>query len=181
MSLLLGDNNQMHMLICISITIILVLVWYISGQDYRSACDRKLDELKYTNLLHMSHLLVPQESFSGVGPNAPVTDGEKRKQKLNPESDVMMIHQQGDSIALVESGEDPIRLDPYIRLRSEETAGQRLQRNMNTNYDGPQLEGMHAPIEEFESSAMLRQLQGQNSVYAASGASDADKISEMNI
>ena len=78
--------------------------------------------------------------------------------------------------------EDPFTLDGLIQ-ESDETADDRLIRNLQTaNTDGPQLEGMTAPIVEFEEGALSRQSVKNTNIYAGQTSSlDADVLSEYNL
>jgi hypothetical protein len=109
---------------------------------------------------------------------------EKYKKKLNPELEVHEMHELGDDLykTLIKK-EDPFTLDGLIQ-KSDETADDRLIRNLQTaNTDGPQLEGMTAPIVEFEESALSRQsVKKTTNIYVGQTSMlDADTLSEYNL
>jgi hypothetical protein len=113
-----------------------------------------------------------------------VTDGGKKKLKLDPESDIMTVHGVGDQLSYTDSGlTDSLSLDAFADLKSKETTDERLHRNLSTaDFDGPQMEGMESPIDAFERNAMLRQLHKNQDVYGFQDyePSEADKLSELN-
>jgi hypothetical protein len=110
---------------------------------------------------------------------------EKHKKVIDPEKGVLAEHSMGDKLHnQVKKMEDPLTLDPFANLKSEENGKQRLHRNLSTaDHDGPQLEGMGAPISSFEDDALSRQLVKQQEVYGEQGFSNSEEnqLSTMNL
>jgi hypothetical protein len=189
--------------LCICIILVMVLLWHICQQDYRTACDRKMDELKYRFVMDKLHsrkscgcvgncscakkpspcaLARVQATENFLTPKAPAP---KQKKKLNPEKDVMGAHAAGDTRQHTTSGiNDPLTLDSFIGLKSPETTSEKVMRNFtDASRDGEQMEGMHAPVADFERNAMVRQLHKNQEVYGEQqhdNSGGADIISELN-
>lgn len=110
---------------------------------------------------------------------------EKHKKIIDPERGVLAEHSLGDTLHnQVKKMEDPLTLDSFASLKSGENGKQMLHRNLSTaDYDGPQLEGMAAPISSFEDDSLSRQLIKQQEVYGEQGFSnsEADQLANMNL
>jgi hypothetical protein len=140
---------------------------------------------------HISKGDYPVRSLSkkqGIFEKEKITCGtmlEKHKKVIDPEKGVLAEHSLGDKLHnQVKKMTDPLTLDPFADLKSKEDGDQLLHRNLSTaDYDGPQLEGMEAPISSFEDEALSRQLVKQQEVYGYQGFSnsEADKLSIMNL
>jgi hypothetical protein len=176
------DNNRLGLVLCMSFILVIVLMWYIRNQNYKTACDRKLNNMKV--LLLTQAIECSSRVPEGYNHKA-VTDGDKKKSKLNPEKCIMDQFTMGDTLNITNSGIiDPLTMDAFIDLKSEESMDQQLHRSLtDADYDGPQIEGMAAPIDEFERHAMVRQLEKRQEVYGDQSHefSDADMIAELNI
>jgi hypothetical protein len=110
---------------------------------------------------------------------------EKHKKVIDPERGVLAEHSLGDKLHnQVKKMEDPLTLDTFANLKSEENGKQLFHRNLSTAYyDGPQLEGMESPISSFEDDALSRQLVKQQEVYGDQGFSnrEANQLANMNL
>lgn len=156
------DDRTKRICIVVSIVLILVLCWY-RRRPCTARCCKKMPPL--------------EEKKSGLDPS-----GGRGKPKLNPEFDIMSQHTAGDRLKYTDSGlTDPLSLDPFAKLKSTETADDRLHRNLITaGVDGLQMDGMQPPVEEFERNSMIRQLQKTQDVYGDQTYA-ADELSELNI
>lgn len=183
------NSPQTSLMLCISITLVVVLLWYICKQEYNTSCDRRIMDLHY-----QSHISKGDYPVRALSKNQSIRkkDGmscgtmlEKHKKIIDPERGVMAEHYCGDKLHnQVNKMDDPLTLDPFADLKSKENGKQRLHRNLSTaDYDGPQLEGMTAPISSFEDDALSRQLVKQQEVYGeqAFSNSEADQLASMNL
>ena len=165
--------SQLSLLLCISIALVVVLLCYISKQDYNTACGRGIMDLHYR--AHISEGDYPARALSKYQSinkkesmeNTCGTMLEKHKKTVEPEKEVMTEHYLGDSLhGQRQKMDDPLSLDPFADLKSSETTDQRLHRNLSTaDYDGPQLEGMSTPVSSFEDDALSRQMVKNQEVY----------------
>jgi hypothetical protein len=110
---------------------------------------------------------------------------EKHRKVIDPERGMLAEHSIGDKLhKQVKKMEDPLTLDPFADIKSEENGKQLLHRNLSTaEHDGPQLEGMAAPISSFEDDALSRQLVKQQEVYGEQDFSNSEEnqLSTMNL
>lgn len=183
------NSPQTSLMLCISITLVVVLLWYICKQEYNTSCDRRIMDLHYQS--HISKGDYPVRSLSkkqGIFEKEKMTFGtmlEKHKKIIDPERGVLAEHSLGDTLHnQVKKMEDPLTLDSFASLKSGENGKQMLHRNLSTaDYDGPQLEGMAAPISSFEDDSLSRQLIKQQEVYGEQGFSnsEADQLANMNL
>lgn len=189
---ILWDENspQTGLILCISIVLIVVLLWYICKQEYNTACDRRIIDLQYQ--AHVCKGDYPARALSkyqSINKKDNMTNSctmlEKHKKIIDPEREVMIEHYLGDDLRKERKEiSDPISLDPFADLKSSETTDQRLYRNLSTaDYDGPQLEGMMAPISEFENDSLSRQLVKQQEIYGEQEhtSSGTDQLANMNL
>jgi hypothetical protein len=181
------ESPQTSLTLCISITLVVVLLWYICKQEYNTSCDRRIMD-HYQSHIRMGDY--PVRSLSkkqGIFETGRTygTMLEKHKKVIDPERGVLAEHSLGDKLHNnVKKMEDSLTLDPFANLKSEENGKQLLHRNLSTaDYDGPQLEGMAAPITSFEDDALSRQLVKQQEVYGNQGFSnsEADQLATMNL
>jgi hypothetical protein len=152
--------------ICACLIVILILVWHVRSQN----CT-----MRYGGQTGNIHVIMPIDLSLEDSPSKP---------ELEPEKDVMATHESGDKINITDNAiEDPLTMDAFINLKSMETTYDKLYRNITTaDTDGPQMEGMEPPLDEFERNAMRRQLDKRQEVYGYQSfePSDADKLSELN-
>ena len=179
------NSPQTGLMICILIILVMVLLWYICKQEYKTSCDRRIMDLHYQS--HIRNGDYPVRSLSkkqGIFEKSD-TVLEKHKKVIDPEKGVLAEHSMGDELhSQVKKMEDPLTLDPFADLKSEENCKQMLNRNLSTaNCDGPQLEGMVAPISSFEDDSLSRQLVKQQEVYGEQGfsAKEENQLSTMNL
>ena len=104
---------------------------------------------------------------------------EAAKKKLNPERDVMTEHLVGSKRQMMS---DPLSTDVFADLKSQESTLGRFQRDSMCT-EGAQMEGMVAPIDEFERGAMLRQMRKKEDTYGSNMGppSNVDLLSELNL
>lgn len=177
------NPSQLGLLLCISITLVIGLLFYINRQDYNTACDRRVMDLHYR--AHISEGDYPKLSLSkyqGINEKKCCNQKTKHKRKLDPEKDIMGEHSMG-CYSKVNKMDDPLVLDQFTQKQTE-TTDELLHRNLTTaDYDGPQLEGMLAPITDFEDSALSRQMIKTQEVYGEQGfeESESDQISILNL
>ena len=177
------NQSQLGLLLCISITLVVILLFYISKQDYNTACDRRVMDLHYK--AHISRGDYPKLSLSkyqSINKKKCCNQIKKHKRTLDPENDIMGEHSIG-CCSIVNQMDDPLVLDQFTQKQTE-TADELLHRNLTTaNYDGPQLEGMVSPIKDFEDSALSRQMLKSQEVYGEQNfeESESDQISRLNL
>jgi hypothetical protein len=152
------NSPKTSLMICISVVLVVVLLWYISKQNYNTSCDRKIMDMHY-----QAHIKgYPETDLSKRGD----TLLERHRKTLDPEKNVMDEHTMGDPLHdNVKKIDDPLSLDGLLQ-RQDETSDQQLQRSIDENVDGEQLEGMLPPIEAFEEDSLLRQMSQKKSVYS---------------
>jgi hypothetical protein len=167
-------------MLCISIILVVILLWYISKQEYSSSCDRKIMNMHYQ--AHIKEGDYPKLALSRHQGETSTcrTMLEKHRKTLDPEKNVMDEHSMGDSLHnTVKKIDDPLSLDGILQ-KQDETKDQQLHRSITENLDGKQLEGMSAPIEEFEEGSLNRQMILQQNIYGEQDVS-VDQLSESNM
>ena len=175
-----GNLPQVDTVGCISIILVIVLIWYIYRQEYNTACDWRIMDLR------LKECDCKEELFTHESKQNTPVDGtmlEKHKKLIDPEKNVMDEHFLGDTLNdAIQVMDVPLTLDGLL-VKQRETTEEQLQRNLNdAGNDGPQLEGMHAPITDFENDALSRQLLKQQEVYGNQQfeLSEADRLSVLN-
>ena len=98
----------------------------------------------------------------------------------NPEGYIEMMNNLGDSIQ-INKLTDNITSDKISVINSESTVEQLCRSMWDANNDGPQMEGMTAPIDEFEKVAMTLQNSKANDLYVDYKSQSADQLAEANI
>lgn len=192
------DHIQMSVMLCICVALIVMLTWYIYVQDYRSACDRRIGDLLLSQLKIVNRSPLPPSfdmtsGFSNWFGGSKKQDDKKteqtmlerhKKQLLNPEKGIMDKHSAGSSLYdKLKKLEDPLHRDDLLVVQ-DETKDEQLERSLlEGNVDGPLLEGMVSPYEDFERDSMIRQLHKQQEIYGEQllNPSDVDIISESNM
>ena len=156
---------------------ILVLIICIHRQAYSRNC-RKVYENHYKTYLYPPSVgsaplmdvpasarpaVSPEDTKSGFEADPPE---KHRIVKTNPEKRIMDYISLGKPIQdMLQMKADPLTLD-QLPVESKETSKGKLVRSLTDgSVDGPQMEGMKAPIETFEKSAMLMQNAKQKYVY----------------
>ena len=198
MFVLWNENHiQMSLMLCICVALIVMLTWYIYIQDYRSECDRRIDDM-YISHMKDAH---GYPSSSSHARNSGFTNWSKimgkkkdvkkktmlerhRKQLLNPEKKIMDKHTAGSELYdKLNKVDDPLSMDDLLVVQ-DETHDQQLNRSLSDgDTDGPLLEGMVSPYEDFEKNSMIRQLNKQQALYAEYllNPSDLDLLAESNM
>ena len=102
----------------------------------------------------------------------------------NPEKRVFDEHTDHETMRNLNILDNKIGSDPLL-IKQTETTGDQLMRSLVlANTDGAQMEGMSAPIDEFERSAMVMQMKAKPDIYgelSVGYSSSADMISNANI
>lgn len=164
------------LVIYLLLALVVALLWYICKQEYgKSSCSLR----RLTCLYNQADSVSDNQNTEGDTE----TVSETPKKIIDPEKDVTAEQFLGDNLERVTMN-DPLTMDPFADLKSGETSDQMLQRNLLTaNSDGPQIEGMEAPISSFENNALSRQLVKSQEIYGDQQYSsmDADFLSSMNI
>lgn len=191
MGLVFYDSSNTETLLYISVVILVVLLIYLSRQEYKSSCDRRVDDLKHQYTTLKSGCGCVSNKTSGFkqgkksGYSIALDRKIKQRKKPTPELDVMKDHSQGKFLDDNQQKiDDPLTLDGLLQEKNLETMTQQLNRSFGYgNTDGPQLEGMYAPIDEFERNAIKRQLSKRQEIYGdqAHDIHEADRLSELNI
>ena len=174
----LRDKNpfQTSLILCI---LVLVLLLYINRQEYINECDERL---------YIKDVSSQYQTLHQTGENVSFNNGtmlEKHKKDiLNPEKRIMDEHIAGKELDdKIQKMDDPLHLED-LSVKQNETKDQQLNRSLITaDYDGPQLEGMSAPVDEFERAYMNRQDQKHQEIYGeqAHMPSNADSLSMLNM
>ena len=197
------------LMLSVSIALVLVLLWYISTQDYRKACDRRIANMYYQAQMNavkdsravadvmedigsdglgmnniMSSMVNDDAGASLSSPPDEKTMLEKHRINVfNPEKRVMDFIEQGDALTdKLNIKKEYLTLDE-LPIKGYEMPDDMMKRSFTTaDYNGPQLEGMSAPIDQFERAAMIRQNQQKEDIYGAAsvGLSNADTLSSSN-
>ena len=171
---ILGGKDFIILILYISsVVLIIVLLWYLYRERIYDPRNRRIRDTycqKHSNRkkIYNSKTML-----------------EKHKRTLEPEKDILVEHSLGDELDNIQTKmDDPLSSDAFANLKSEESSSDRLIRSLKTaSCDGPQLEGMQTPIDEFERNAMVRQLNKRQTMYGSQNyeLSEADKISELNM
>ena len=195
------NENSPHvcLMMYVSVVLLIVLIWHMCNKRNDASIDKRIMRAHY--LAHIRKGDYPKLALSrhrGLHKKGMYGDCrtmlEKHKKTVEPEKLVMGEHSAGDSLhATVKKLDDPLSQDGLMQ-KSTETADQRLYRNLNdAGYDGPQLEGMSAPVIDFEESALSRQLVKQQEIYGEQDFDDgkiplmdfddseADQLSKLNL
>lgn len=186
------NSPQTSLMLCISVVLVLVLLWYISKQEYLNACDRRIYDMHYQ--MHINRGDVPRRDLSKyqsarqrkehMTGNCGTMLEKHKKDVLNPEKRIMDEHRAGKALEdKIKKVDDPLNLDE-LPVTQNETTDQQLKRSLTTaDYDGPQLEGMSAPVDEFEREYMNRQDQKHQEIYGEQAhlPSRADSLSVLNM
>ena len=140
------DNSpKTSLMLCITIALVVILLWYISNQKYNTACDRRIINMQ---------LLDKENNSDNKTEYMTLPDTKK---KLDPEKNISYEHSMGDTIYnAIKTVDDPLSLDGILQIQTE-TEKQLLERSNNEEYDAPQLEGMYSAIDAMEESWQLRQ------------------------
>ena len=176
----------------ISIALLLVLLWYISRQKYFSKCNGHVDDVYYQ--MHLNNIDVHEQDLSKHQSSCRLdkhiscdcgTMLEKHKKcSLNPEERIMDEHRAGKELEdKLKTKEDPLTLDE-IPVVQNETTDQQFKRSLESaENESPQLEGMSAPVDEFEREYMNRQDRKNQEIYGeqAHMPRSADSLSELNM
>ena len=95
----------------------------------------------------------------------PVDANKSKIDSFNPESRVMSYHSAGDDLMEIISVKKEMLTTDQLSTNSTETDMDKVTRDLANNYDAPQLEGMYAPIDEFEKTAFTMQNKKNASIY----------------
>lgn len=164
------NSPQTSLMLCITIVLIVVLLLYIYKQEYNTSCDRRIMDMHYQSHIKKGDypklaLSVHQGIHRNDVPSCKGTMLEKHKKVVEPERGVMAEHSLGDPLHKnVKKMDDPLSLDGLLQTQ-DETKDQQLQRSIDEDSDGIQLEGMTAPISDFEDESMSRQLVKHQEIY----------------
>ena len=174
-----GSFGKPDLRTCALVLGIIVLIWYIGHQQYIRACNQRIHDIYVATGGDEGAVLdALKKRTEGM------EDGPREKHRIsvkNPEKRFFDAHEAGDTGLNILR--DHIKLDPLF-IQQEETTDEMLMRSLVTaDYDGQQMEGMTAPIDEFERSAMKMQLQYKPEIYGdlAEGSVTADTLSESNM
>jgi hypothetical protein len=162
-----GSNlSKTSLMLFVSIILIILLICYICKKEYNSDDNNRVGDMHYQS--HIKQGDYPKMKLSkhqGIH-NSDKTMLEKHKKIVEPEKNIMSNHSMGDNLHnTVKKMDDPLSLDEVIQI-SVETKDQQIKRSVDDNYENKQIEGMSAPIEEFEEGSLGRQLIHSTSVYS---------------
>lgn len=177
--LLYQDSSLYGILLCIALVIILILIQYINAQSYATKCYRRLDDIvRCSKMISIKNTDI-RDSMVGD------PDELFRYSVKNPEKGIHDMNTAGVTLRdELNTLNDVITTDPLI-VEQNETTDEQLIRSLTTaDYDGPQVEGMSAPIEDFERSAMKLQLASKPEIYGDLSSQydvSANLLSESNL
>lgn len=184
------NSPQTSLMLCITVVLVLVLLWYISKQEYTSACDRRLYNMYYQAHMNkgvVTHTAVLPPTKDGVTSTCGTMLEKHRLDGFNPEKGIMDEHKAGKTLNdRIKTLDDPLTLDQLEILvgQQNETADDQLLRSLTmAAYDGPQMEGMSAPVDQMERAYMSRQDKKKQEVYGEQAhlPTSADALSELNM
>ena len=98
----------------------------------------------------------------------------------NPEGYIETIHNFGDALPITQHKE-ALTSDGVSVLTKESTVEQLCRSLWDADFDGPQMEGMTAPIQDFENAAMSMQNAKARELYVDYKSQTADMLSDANI
>lgn len=98
----------------------------------------------------------------------------------NPEGYIEMMNNLGDSIPINKLSEN-LSGDKVSVINGESTIEKVSRSFWDADVDGPQIEGMTAPVDEFEKAAMALQNSKASDLYVDYKSQSADQLSEANI
>lgn len=176
------NSPKTGLMLCISVILVLVLLWYINKQEYLRECDRKLYHMHYQ--AHLNSTKCPRKKRVENMSNQCGTMLEKYKSMLNPEKRIMNEHKAGSALDnALKKMPDPLTLDGLDVKRKESTSDMLVRSLTTADYDGPQQEGMSAPVDDFERQYMIRQDKKAQEIYGEQvhRPSAADSLSIMNV
>jgi hypothetical protein len=185
-----GNGKKEFSISDVLIIIIIIIIIYYTCLGYRCHNNR-LEGGGCVSVTSTQNKKYAGKVSSGTSPD--IKDGfygeqgtmlEKHRKVLKPEKKIMREHMCGDELHnTVNKMDDPLTLDGLLQ-KSDETSEHKVYRDLKTaSRDGPQLEGMSAPITDFENDALSRQLVKHQEIYGGQvfQNSDADIISMLNI
>ena len=98
----------------------------------------------------------------------------------NPEGYIEMMNNLGDSMPINKLSEN--LSGDKVSVINEESTIEKVSRSFwDADIDGPQMEGMTAPVDEFEKAAMALQNSKASDLYVDYKSQSADQLSEANI
>ena len=154
-------NDRKHgssILLCVSLVIILVLIWYIMHHEYISQCDSRIR--------HIFDGKLPRTYTTPISPRGDgMTIFEKSKKRLNPEKKIMTNHSAGSELTdKLMINDEPLILG--LQVKQKETKEEQFHRSMvDGDIEGAYMEGMIAPIEDFERQYMIQQNNKRKEIY----------------
>ena len=98
----------------------------------------------------------------------------------NPEGYIEMMNNLGDSMPINKLSEN-LSGDKVSVINGESTIEKVSRSFWDADIDGPQMEGMTAPVDEFEKAAMALQNSKASDLYVDYKSQSADQLSEANI
>lgn len=108
------------------------------------------------------------------------TEFNKKPTIENPEGYIEMMNNLGDSMPINKLSEN-LTGDKVSVINRESTVEQLCRSFWDADIDGPQMEGMTAPVDEFEKAAMALQNSKASDLYVDYKSQSADQLSEANI
>ena len=161
-------------LLCICVILILVLISYLENKS-PSQCRKNI--AKCTRIYK-----TPKQCHYTSDYLKTLDRRLASKKQLNPENDVYKEHIMGETLDnLQQKMDDHLMLDEIVQSKNLETRTAQVNRSFS-ECDGPELEGMTPPIDQFERSAMHRQLNKRQEIYGEQAyVSNSDSLSELNL
>lgn len=179
----LGDSKN-NILLCVCVVLVLVLLSHLSKQEYKSSCDRRVDAAMYYTPRTSSSQDIKTCAMNSISNyNNAITRKIAMRKKPEPELDIIYEHTLGQTLDNVrQKTDDPLSLDGILQKNYLETTTDQINRSFSIgDTNGPELEGMSAPIDQFERDAMKRQLNKRMEIYGNQELSGADALSKFNL
>ena len=177
-----GGEQNTTVFLYISLILIITLLWYINRQDVVvHNLDMRCSSILTPAAATPPALLTPVVKTSGftsmgITNTSGLTMLEKhRSTMIRPENTIMDIHKNGATVS-----DAPISSD-QVHVKHPESTMSQLLRSSNVR-DGPTLEGMAVPYDDFERKAMIRQDNIRQYKYGErmQYPSNANVLSELN-
>lgn len=174
------------LLLSICVGLIVILLWHINRQNYLTECDRKINDTYYKMHIYNGDLNRMLSEYKDLSYNKSSSEGfrdhpEIHRINLNDPEKRIRDYSESAIHNTLAKDEDTFALD-QLKVVSGEDTDARLHRSLtDADYDAPQQEGMSAPIDEFERSAINLQNAKKQEVYGALTHPDVDVLSELNL
>lgn len=123
---------------------------------------------------------IPYESFHPATYESETLNFNEKPTLENPEGYIEMMNNLGDSMSINKLPEN-LTGDKISVINRESTVEQLCRSLWDADFDGPQMEGMTTPVDDFEKAAMTLQNSKATDLYVDYKSQTADELSDANI